>query len=157
MIHGTALSREQLGDLKDAGAKLVWSPQSNLRLYGETTSAADALELGLPVGLGADWLPSGSTSLLAELKVARRCLAEQGREPTAKQLVADGHEPGRGRSRASTTSSARSQPVARPTSRCSSAGTKTRGENVVEADPIVGRAGDDRRRPGLRPRRLARR
>jgi 5-methylthioadenosine/S-adenosylhomocysteine deaminase len=87
VIHGTALSRDQLGDMKDAGAKLVWSPQSNLRLYGETSRAADALELGLPVGLGADWLPSGSTSLLAELKVARRCLADQGREPNAKELV----------------------------------------------------------------------
>ena len=43
--------------------------------------------LGLPVGLGADWLPSGSTSLLAELKVARRELVKQGAEPTAKQLV----------------------------------------------------------------------
>ena len=73
--------------MKDAGAKLVWSPQSNLRLYGETTKAADALELGLPVGLGADWLPSGSTSLLAELKVARRSLQEQGSDPSAKRLV----------------------------------------------------------------------
>lgn len=87
VIHGTALSRDQLGDMKDAGAKLVWSPQSNLRLYSETTKAADALQLGLPVGLGADWLPSGSTSLLAELKVARRCLADQGHEPKAKALV----------------------------------------------------------------------
>jgi 5-methylthioadenosine/S-adenosylhomocysteine deaminase len=87
VIHGTALAREQFAELRDAGAKLVWSPQSNLRLYGETTRAADALELGLPVGLGADWLPSGSTSLLAEIKVARRCLAEQGHEPTPKQLV----------------------------------------------------------------------
>jgi 5-methylthioadenosine/S-adenosylhomocysteine deaminase len=87
VIHGTALSREQLGEMKDAGAKLVWSPQSNLRLYAETTRAADAFDLGLPVGLGADWLPSGSTSLLAELKVARRCLFDQGGRPTAKQLV----------------------------------------------------------------------
>jgi len=40
------------------------------------------------MGLGADWLPSGSTSLLAEIKVARRTIAEQrGRPPTAKQLV----------------------------------------------------------------------
>jgi len=87
VIHGTALSRDQLGEMKDAGAKLVWSPQSNLRLYGETTRAADAFDLQLPVGLGADWLPSGSTSLLAELKVARRSLADQGLEPKAKQLV----------------------------------------------------------------------
>jgi 5-methylthioadenosine/S-adenosylhomocysteine deaminase len=88
VIHGTALTKDELADLRDAGAKLVWSPQSNLRHYGETTRAADALELGLPLGLGADWLPSGSTSLLAEIKVARRTIAEQrGRPPTARQLV----------------------------------------------------------------------
>ena len=87
VIHGSALTKEQLGDMKDAGAKLVWSPQSNLRLYGETTRAADALELDLPMGLGADWLPSGSTSLLAELKVARRELDDQGASPSPKKLV----------------------------------------------------------------------
>jgi 5-methylthioadenosine/S-adenosylhomocysteine deaminase len=87
IIHGTALSEDQLLDVKDAGAKLVWSPQSNLRLYGETTKAADALRMGLPLGLGADWLPSGSTSLLAELKVARRSLQEQGSDPSARRLV----------------------------------------------------------------------
>ena len=87
IIHGTALTREQLGQVKDAGAKLVWSPQSNLRLYGQTTAAADALALGIPVGLGADWLPSGSPSLLAELKVARRVLARQGSRVSAKRLV----------------------------------------------------------------------
>jgi len=87
VIHGTALSKADLGSLKDAGSKLVWSPQSNLRLYGETTRAADALDLGVPVGLGADWLPSGSTSLLAELKVARRELFNQGARPKPKKLV----------------------------------------------------------------------
>jgi 5-methylthioadenosine/S-adenosylhomocysteine deaminase len=87
VIHGTALTRDQLGQLRDAGAKLVWSPQSNLRLYGETTDVAAALDLELPVGLGADWLPSGSPSLLSELTVARRCLIEQGHPVEAKQLV----------------------------------------------------------------------
>jgi 5-methylthioadenosine/S-adenosylhomocysteine deaminase len=88
LIHGTALSEDQFGDVRDAGAKLVWSPQSNLRLYGETTKAAHAIDLGIPVGLGADWLPSGSTSLLAEMKVARRCLTDQsGRDPGARRLV----------------------------------------------------------------------
>jgi 5-methylthioadenosine/S-adenosylhomocysteine deaminase len=87
IIHGTSLTREQLGDAADEGAKLVWSPQSNLRLYGETTRAADALAAGMLVGLGADWLPSGSTSLLAEIKVARRSLMEQGHVPKPKKLV----------------------------------------------------------------------
>jgi 5-methylthioadenosine/S-adenosylhomocysteine deaminase len=88
IIHGTALSEDALGDVRDAGAKLVWSPQSNLRLYGETTRAAHALDIGIPVGLGADWLPSGSTSLLAELTVARHALASQtGKDPDARKLV----------------------------------------------------------------------
>ncbi len=87
IIHGTALTRDQLSDVRDAGAKLVWSPQSNLRLYGQTTLAADAIELGVPVGLGADWLPSGSPNLLAELKVAQRVLAQQGSDVDARFLV----------------------------------------------------------------------
>lgn len=87
LIHATALTRDQLGLGKDAGTKLVWSPQSNLRLYGQTTLAGDAVALGIPVGLGADWLPSGSTSLLAELKVAERTLARQGHPLPARRLV----------------------------------------------------------------------
>lgn len=87
VIHGTALSREQLHTIKDARAKLVWSPQSNLRLYRETTRAAEAIGSGMLVGLGADWLPSGSTSLLAEMSVARRCLEDQGYAIPAKKLV----------------------------------------------------------------------
>lgn len=87
VIHATALSADQLGQLHDAGCSLVWSPQSNLRLYGETTLAAEALRLGMPVSLGADWLPSGSTSLLAEMQVARRALHEQGLDLPAARLV----------------------------------------------------------------------
>jgi 5-methylthioadenosine/S-adenosylhomocysteine deaminase len=46
------------------------------------------LDVGLPVGLGADWLPSGSTSLLAEMKVARQELANQNHPIGASDLVA---------------------------------------------------------------------
>ncbi len=87
IIHGTALTRDELGKAADAGARLVWSPQSNLRLYGETTRAADALDVGLPVALGSDWLPSGSMSLLAEMKVARQQLLEQEHPISAGELV----------------------------------------------------------------------
>ncbi|MGB8381157.1 MAG: amidohydrolase family protein, partial [Dermatophilaceae bacterium] len=88
IIHGSALSAGDLRDVAAAGCRLVWSPQSNLRLYGETTLAGEALTAGMPVALGADWLPSGSTSLLAELKVARRELARQGHPLPAAELVA---------------------------------------------------------------------
>jgi cytosine/adenosine deaminase-related metal-dependent hydrolase len=87
IIHGTALEPADLDEVAHADAKLVWSPQSNLRLYGKTTRAGAALERGVTVGLGADWLPSGSPSLLAELKVARQALIEEGRPATARDLV----------------------------------------------------------------------
>ena len=41
----------------------------------------------MPIALGADWLPSGSPSLLHELKIAERVLAEQATKVTSKQLV----------------------------------------------------------------------
>ena len=87
VIHGSALSADQLAQLAGLGCKLVWSPQSNLRLYGQTTLAGAALAAGMPVALGADWLPSGSTSLLAELKVARRELERQGHPLQSAELV----------------------------------------------------------------------
>ena len=87
VIHGSTLNVEQLHQLRDTGSKLTWSPQSNLRLYGQTTLAAQAITAGIPVALGADWLPSGSSSLLAEMKVARRVLAEQGMVTTPADMV----------------------------------------------------------------------
>lgn len=87
IIHGVALTTRQLGEVRDAGAKMVWSPQSNLRLYNETTQAAEALRMGVPMAIGADWAPSGSTSLLAELKVSRRLLYDQGLDVNPKVLV----------------------------------------------------------------------
>ena len=75
MIHGTALAREHFDQLAAVGGKLVWSPQSNLRLYDQTTDIAAALAAGVPMALGADWLPSGSPSLLHELKVAQEVIA----------------------------------------------------------------------------------
>ena len=87
IIHGTALQPADLDQVAAAGAKLVWSPQSNLRLYGQTTTAGAARARGIALGLGADWLPSGSPSLLAELKVARRCLELEGTPATAEEMV----------------------------------------------------------------------
>jgi cytosine/adenosine deaminase-related metal-dependent hydrolase len=71
-IHSTALGNPQFQQWS-ASAKpgsLVWSPFSNLWLYGKTTDIATAQKNGMRICLGADWSPSGSKSLLGELKVA---------------------------------------------------------------------------------------
>jgi cytosine/adenosine deaminase-related metal-dependent hydrolase len=70
IVHGTGLERSDFAEMHTAGAKLVWSPLSNLLLYGRTTNVYDALAEGVLVSLGTDWAPSGSRDLLDELKVA---------------------------------------------------------------------------------------
>ena len=50
---------------------MVWSPLSNLLLYGATADVAAAQAAGVSIGLGSDWSPAGSKNLLGELKVAR--------------------------------------------------------------------------------------
>ena len=69
-IHGTAFSRDHFREMAEKGTKLVWSPLSNLLLYGETTKIPEALDEGVLVSLGTDWSPSGSKNLLGELKIA---------------------------------------------------------------------------------------
>jgi cytosine/adenosine deaminase-related metal-dependent hydrolase len=74
IIHGLGLERADFAAMAGADAKLVWSPRSNLQLYGETANVYEALAEGVLVSLGTDWTPSGSASLLGELKVADRAL-----------------------------------------------------------------------------------
>ena len=88
IVHGIGLEPEDFVEMAQApaagadgsgdgrGAKLVWSPLSNLLLYGTTVAIADALAAGVVVSLGTDWAPSGSPNLLTELKVADRVLRD---------------------------------------------------------------------------------
>ena len=48
----------------------MWSPLSNLLLYGQTADVAAAKAAGVHITLAPDWAPSGSKSPLHELKVA---------------------------------------------------------------------------------------
>ena len=49
---------------------MIWSPLSNLLLYGGTARVDAAKASGVTIGLGSDWSPTGSKNLLGELKVA---------------------------------------------------------------------------------------
>jgi len=79
-IHATALVaadfarwRTRAHDVSPSApfGTVVWSPFSNLWLYGVTTDVAAARAAGLTVCLGTDWGPSGTHNLLGEVKVAR--------------------------------------------------------------------------------------
>lgn len=77
IVHGSALERADFARMRLAGAKLVWSPLSNLLLYGTTTDVRSAMSERVPVSLGTDWTPSGSRTLLGELKIASDLLRDE--------------------------------------------------------------------------------
>jgi 5-methylthioadenosine/S-adenosylhomocysteine deaminase len=70
-IHSVGLHPEDIPGFAQAGGQMVWSPLSNLLLYGATAHIDVMKANGVPIGLGSDWSPSGSKNLLGELKVAR--------------------------------------------------------------------------------------
>jgi len=70
VIHGTALDQSQFDKMGQTGAGLVWSPFSNLVLYGDTTDVVAADNAGITISLAPDWGPSGTKNNLHELKVA---------------------------------------------------------------------------------------
>jgi 5-methylthioadenosine/S-adenosylhomocysteine deaminase len=95
-IHCSALDRSHFARWRAAArpapgapaGTVVWSPFSNLWLYGMTTDVPAALENGLAVALGTDWGPSGTRTLLGEIKVARLWSDREGWGLTDHDLVA---------------------------------------------------------------------
>jgi 5-methylthioadenosine/S-adenosylhomocysteine deaminase len=69
-IHCAALKPEDFTVFGQLGGAMVWSPLSNLLLYGGTADIAAAMAAGVRIGIGSDWSPSGSKNMLGELKVA---------------------------------------------------------------------------------------
>lgn len=75
-IHSLALWPKQHRDMARAKAHVVWSPLSNMLLYGKTIDPETLRDSGSLFGLGSDWTPSGSRNILQELKVAWLCAQE---------------------------------------------------------------------------------
>ena len=86
-IHCLGLRAEDFKKYAERGAKVIWSPFSNLLLYGKTLSV-DLLRLvGPRFAIGCDWSPTGSKNLLHELKVARWEAKRQGSDLSDRDLV----------------------------------------------------------------------
>ncbi len=69
-IHSAGLMPPDFDVLAAHGSAMIWSPLSNLLLYGGTARVDAAQAAGVEIGLGSDWSPSGSKNLLGELKIA---------------------------------------------------------------------------------------
>lgn len=76
IVHGTALDQSRLQIMANNGMDLVWSPKSNVFLYGggtdltKTTDIPAALGLGINVAIAPDWSLGGSPNMLDELRFA---------------------------------------------------------------------------------------
>ena len=70
IIHGVPYGLSQFSEMARIGASLIWSPRSNLVLYGETANIRTAFNQGVNIALAPDWSPSGNRNLLDELKCA---------------------------------------------------------------------------------------
>ena len=78
LVHGVATYPEDYALMREFDVALVWSPRSNLALYGETVDISGALRYGVRIALSTDWSPSGSFNMREEVKCARR-VAEDAR------------------------------------------------------------------------------
>jgi 5-methylthioadenosine/S-adenosylhomocysteine deaminase len=86
-IHSAGLFAEDFPILKANGGAIIWSPLSNLLLYGETALIQAAKENDILIGLGSDWSPSGSKNLLGELKVAKIFSDANGKIFSDEELI----------------------------------------------------------------------
>jgi hypothetical protein len=70
VIHGIGLRPSDIQEMADVGAKLVWSPRSNIDLYGVTADVLAYHHQGVGIALGTDWSASGSMNVMRELACA---------------------------------------------------------------------------------------
>ena len=88
IVHGTALGDAQFTTVAAAGMSLVWSPRSDITLYGQTANIPLARSKGINVALGSHWSITGSHNLLSALRYADQIdNASWGDVLTASDLV----------------------------------------------------------------------
>jgi cytosine/adenosine deaminase-related metal-dependent hydrolase len=69
-IHGIGLTSADIALMADDFAGLIWSPRSNVSLYGFTADVVTYARMGVQIALGTDWVPSGSMNMTRELACA---------------------------------------------------------------------------------------
>jgi cytosine/adenosine deaminase-related metal-dependent hydrolase len=93
LIHGVGMSPQEIEEAGRMGVSFIWSPFSNLLLYGETLRVEEALKPGSGgqpralVALGSDWTPTGSKHILDEARLAREYLRRKNIQVSDRQIV----------------------------------------------------------------------
>ena len=69
-VHSIAVNAEDCAAMAASGTSVIWSPRSNISLYGNTAPVTLLDTMGVKIALGTDWTPSGSMNLVRELRCA---------------------------------------------------------------------------------------
>ncbi|MFO0569917.1 MAG: amidohydrolase family protein [Polyangiaceae bacterium] len=70
IVHAIAVTPTEGKAIYDEHSWVIWSPRSNIGLYGNTAPVTLLDNMGIGIALGTDWLLSGSMNLSRELKCA---------------------------------------------------------------------------------------
>lgn len=90
IVHGCGIdpqNRRHVEFLRERAISIVWSPVSNLLLYGATIDVESWMRAGINVALGSDWSPSGSKHVWDEAKFARKWLDAIGGSVADEQIL----------------------------------------------------------------------
>ena len=68
MVHGVSATPEFVAQMAQNNVSLIWSPRTNVSLYGDTAQVVLYDNMGVNIGLGTDWIYSGSANMLREFK-----------------------------------------------------------------------------------------
>ena len=69
-IHSVGLRSLDVVKMAAGGTMTIWSPRSNISLYGYTAEVVMMNRMGIKIALGTDWTISGSMNMLRELACA---------------------------------------------------------------------------------------
>ncbi|MCA9660996.1 MAG: amidohydrolase family protein [Myxococcales bacterium] len=70
IVHAIAVDVADIVETVSEKAKIVWSPRSNVVLYGNTAPVTAMDNLGATIALGTDWVMTGSMNMLREMQCA---------------------------------------------------------------------------------------
>lgn len=69
-IHGIGVLPEDIALMASEQVEVIWSPRTNITLYGDTARVTEYAYQRVPIGMGTDWVRSGSMNMLRELQCA---------------------------------------------------------------------------------------
>ncbi len=87
LIHGIALSDEDIKMIAKHRAHLVWCPFSNFYMFERTARVKEILDIGVNISIGTDSPMSGSLHILEEVKFAKNIFYDMYKEDLSDELI----------------------------------------------------------------------